>query len=66
MKPRGETIAGTLPALAALFALSASTTAIAAKLRTSPCELPGVARPAQCGVLDILEDSNQHMAHVDG
>jgi pimeloyl-ACP methyl ester carboxylesterase len=59
MRLRSEAVVRTLPALAALFALCASTTATAAQLRTSPCELPGVARPAQCGVLDILEDSNQ-------
>jgi pimeloyl-ACP methyl ester carboxylesterase len=59
MRLRSEAIARALPALAALFALCAGTTATAAKLRTSPCELPGVGRAAQCGVLDIPEDSNQ-------
>lgn len=48
-----------LPALAALLALCANTAASAAKLETSPCELPELARPARCGVLSVLEDPNQ-------
>jgi pimeloyl-ACP methyl ester carboxylesterase len=44
--------------LAALLMFYAST-ATAAELQTSPCELPGVARAARCGVLDVLENPNQ-------
>ncbi len=33
--------------------------ATAADLRTSPCQLPGVAGPARCGALDVLENPNQ-------
>jgi hypothetical protein len=42
----------------ALFVFCAST-ATAAELPTIPCELPGVARSARCGVLDVLEDPNK-------
>jgi pimeloyl-ACP methyl ester carboxylesterase len=42
----------------ALLVFCAST-ATAADLPTAPCELPGVARSARCGVLDVLEDPNQ-------
>jgi len=57
MRLRSETIVRAL-ALAASFALGASS-AVAAKLRTSPCALPDVPRPARCGVLDVLEDPSQ-------
>jgi hypothetical protein len=59
MKLRSETIARVLAALAALFALSAGTAPTTAKLPTSRCELPGVARAARCGVLNVLEDPDQ-------
>jgi len=42
----------------ALFVFCASIAA-AAELPTTRCELPGVARLARCGVLDVLEDPNQ-------
>jgi pimeloyl-ACP methyl ester carboxylesterase len=59
MRVKSEAITRAVPALAVLAALCASTAAPAATLRTSPCGLPGVARPAQCGLLDILEDPDQ-------
>ena len=43
---------------AALLVLCGSA-ATAANLPTSPCELPEVTAPARCGVLDVLEDSEQ-------
>jgi len=58
MRPKTVSIARDFRTLAALFLLCAST-ATAANLPTSPCELPGVARPARCGVLDVLEDPSQ-------
>jgi pimeloyl-ACP methyl ester carboxylesterase len=59
MKLRSETIGCVLAALAAIFALCANAEPTTAILRTSPCALAGVARPARCGVLDVLEDPNQ-------
>lgn len=58
MGQRRVSIACALPTLAALFALCASG-ATAANLPTSPCELPGVATPARCSVLDVHKDPNQ-------
>lgn len=58
MRETSVSIASTFPTLAALFVLCASA-ATAADLPTSPCELPGVAGPVRCGVLDVLEDPNQ-------
>jgi pimeloyl-ACP methyl ester carboxylesterase len=59
MKLRCETIVSALATLATLFAFCANAAPVAAKLRTSACELPGVGRPARCGVLDVLEDPHQ-------
>jgi hypothetical protein len=58
MGQRRVSVACAFAALAASFVLSAST-ATAAKLPTTPCELPDVARPVRCGVLDVLEDPDQ-------
>ena len=44
--------------LAALFALFANAV-LAADLPTSPCQLPGVARAARCGVLEVLENPDR-------
>ena len=51
-------IARAFPTLAALF-VSCATAATAATLPISPCELPDVAGPVRCGVLDVLEDPNR-------
>jgi pimeloyl-ACP methyl ester carboxylesterase len=59
MKLRSKTMARVLAVPAAIFALSASAAPTIAKLPTSPCELPGVARAARCGVLNVLEDPDQ-------
>ncbi len=44
--------------LTGLFALCANA-ATPTNLPTSSCELPGVARPVECGVLDVLEDPHR-------
>jgi pimeloyl-ACP methyl ester carboxylesterase len=59
MKLSGKTIVCAPAALAALFAACAGAASTTAILPTSACELPGVARPARCGVLDVLENPNQ-------
>src|SRR5258708_6984315 len=59
MKLRSETISRVLAVFATIVALSASAAPTTAKLPTTLCQLPDVARPARCGVLDVLEDPDQ-------
>lgn len=57
MSPKGVSVA--IVAMLAVFALRASAAATAEKLTTASCVLPGVARPARCGVLSVLEDPHR-------
>jgi pimeloyl-ACP methyl ester carboxylesterase len=59
MKLRSKAIAHVVATFAAILALSAAAAPTTARLPTSPCELPGVARSARCGVLEVLEDPNK-------
>jgi len=54
-----KAIVSALAVLAVIAALRANAAPDVAKLPTSPCRLPGVARSARCGVLDVLEDPDQ-------
>src|ERR1700722_17304139 len=58
LEQRSVSIAYVLPALAALGLLCAGAAA-AADQPMAPCDLPGVAGPVRCGVLDVLEDPDQ-------
>src|SRR5262249_176813 len=50
-----------VPMLVALFGLGAGNAVAATtpKLPIHPCELPGIARPVRCGVLEVLENPDR-------